>query len=81
MDKIPAVLVTPAKCYGSGRDRYRHISGLTKDILAQVPEGHTILVPSHTKYQGQFYKKAIKDRKCWTHRQAEDSDYVIVKTI
>lgn len=76
-----AILVSSAKCIGSGSDRFKSISGLTKDVLAQIPDGVTILVPSNTNYLGQKYKKAVKWAKGWNHRQINDSDYEIIKII
>lgn len=76
-----AILVSSAKCIGSGSDRFKSISGLTKDVLAQIPEGMTVLVPSNTQYKNQKYKKAVKWAKGWNHRQINDADYEIIKTI
>ena len=78
---VKAILVSSAVCHGSGCDRYRWISGLTKEITEQIPEGIQILVPSHTGYNGQKYKLAKKWAKGWQHRQANDADYNIIKTI
>jgi len=67
--RIPAVFVSTATCHGSGTDRFRWVSGLTKKILAQIPGEYSVLVPSHTTYLGQKYKLAIINSYGAHHRQ------------
>lgn len=79
---IKAIVVSTAKCNGSGSDRFKSISGLTKDIIAQIPDGIAVLVPSHTCYNNQKFKLAVNQGKYgWNHRQINDADYEIIKTI
>jgi hypothetical protein len=83
-----AVRVISAECIGKGKDRFKRVNGITKDVKAKIEfleKKHgplTILVDSHTFYQGQRYKKAIQAPDgSFVHRQINDSDYIIVDTI
>ncbi len=81
---IKAILVSTAVCKGSGSDKFKSITGLTKAVLAQVKEidpEAVILVPSNTEYQGQKYKLAKAFRGGFNHRQINDADYQVVATI
>lgn len=79
-DRIKAVFATDAVCRGSGSDRYKWVSGLTRRVIvalrdAGVPSDAPILVHSHTRYGGQYFKLAVKRNGRWTHRQICDRDY------
>ena len=79
-----AVLVETARCIGSGSDQWKRINGLTKPVLEKVKafgDGVTILVPSHTEYNGQHYKKAVAYGSRFCHRQINDADFQIIGAI
>lgn len=79
-----AILVTPATCIGSGSDLYKRINGVTKkitEICDSIDPNAAILTHSHTNYQGQKYKLAIRDCWGWKHRQINDSDYEIIAIV
>lgn len=81
---MKAILVSSAVCKGSGSDKFKRITGLTKAILSQVKgidAEAVILVPSNTQYQGQMYKLAKAFRGGFNHRQINDADYQIIATI
>lgn len=80
-----AIYVKCAKCHGQGSDPYKWVSGLTKSIISKCNEidpTATILVTSHTLYQGNIYKRAEYQGKYgWKHRQINDRDYNIIGII
>jgi len=88
-EKTKAIYVESAYCTGSGSDRWKRVSGMTSYIMEEIEEVKkqlganeiTILVPSHTEYQGQRYKRAIHTAYGWDHRQCRDDDYSIVYRI
>ena len=80
-----AVLVSSARCNGQGSDLYKNVSGITKHVLAEIDAlglgDVDILVPSHTCYQGQNYKRVVFFKGRANHRQINDADYTIVARI
>ena len=82
-EKIKAVFISDARCHGAGSNRYKWVSGVARHYTAgEIPEGLAVLVRSHTQFDGQCYKLAIRFRRNkWAHRQINDSDYEIVKVI
>ncbi|MHC5062154.1 MAG: hypothetical protein ACYTFK_13910 [Planctomycetota bacterium] len=85
---VHAVRVISAECIGKGKDCFKRVNGITKDVKAKIEileKKHgplTILVDSHTFYQGQRYKKAIQiPNGSFVHRQIKVSDYIVVATI
>jgi hypothetical protein len=91
MSKIKAILVVDAECKGIGKDRYKYVTGMTKDIQEQIAElkkehGELeILVHSHTNFGGQIYKRVLsysgQNGLRWYHRQAVDNQYYIVAEV
>ena len=88
--KINAVYIESGYCMGSGCDRFKRVSGITKKQLSQVTElekqlgALTILVDSNTKFQGQRYKRLEINGhfgQYRDHRQINDADYDIVVVI
>lgn len=79
--KQPAIYIPSAYCVGSGSDLYKRVSGISQRQRRAIPDGLTVLVVSHTRYQGQQYKRAIYvntgERRQWKHRQVNDNDYCI----
>lgn len=80
-NKIEAVYMASAVCNGSGTDRYRWVSGISKKQRESIPEGMAVLVDSHTQYNGQMYKLAVYTSYGWQHRQIRDDDYTIIDVI
>jgi hypothetical protein len=80
-----AILVENAVCVGSGKDWWKRINGLTKAVIEKcnsIDDTASILVPSHTNYNGQKYKLALFSGSYgYTHRQINDRDYDIIATI
>jgi len=87
--KIKAIFVSGAWCNGSGCNRFKWVSGITKPIRAEIEElekihgSLAILVPSHTGYLGQQFKLARRGVHAgygnrFDHRQINDADYEIV---
>lgn len=80
-----AIIIKSARCKGKGRDPYKRINGISKEILlkvAEIDENAVLLVPSNTKWQNQQYKIAVfVGAYGWTHRQCKDSDYNIIAEI
>ena len=80
MSKKPAIYVENAYCYGKGSDKFKGVSGISKNIRDAINSDFAVLVvlvDSHTEYMGQKYKKAIYQNKRWYHRQIKDADYEI----
>lgn len=81
--KKPAVLIANAVCHGKGKDRYKYITGVSKETVSTIPAGISILVHSNTNYQGQQYKLAVYNEKTkrWIHRQINIDAYRVVAVI
>ena len=80
----PAILVESAECRGSGSDTYKWVNGITKSVRAKCREINPdaeILVPSHTLYQNEPYKKVVFYQDRANHRQINCRNYYIVAII
>jgi hypothetical protein len=83
-----AVYIKAAECKGSGSDRYKTVTGITQNVLAEIARLNdrfgcelTILVDSNTKYLGQKFKKVEIRGPYKNHRQINDADYEIVAVV